>query len=498
MAPKLDTLVAQIQATTAPADILKNIVPALRKLDKAAAAAHASTSREAAPTASSSTTVAPPTPTAADTAEQSSSARAPVHVLATTLADGRDPLAVLSPHKHSVGYVFILNARLSSDVVSPQQLELLMSCVLALSESADPAQMRLVPDQVVHLVRQFADVAERARALHLAVLPVKNIIQRCIPVGLLSPLHPILMQIAMNARSYNLVHDVVMADIYDIDTGLTPVRYHDNLLYHYLGGVIAALLGEYARAMDMLEIVVASPAQVTAAIQIDAYKKLVLLQLLTSGQTSPLPRYTSPAVATTCKNLSGPYLDFATAFASRDAAKVTGALQQHHQVFEQDLNVGLVELCWSAFRRRAILRLTETFITLSLRDIAKAMQLETDAQGLQHARAEVVGMIERGEVRGSLSGETLEDMSVTFKDDPDPLNSHATVATVTRAIQRASYLDQHLLSHDWEISQSKDFVQKAYAGANTLHPMSGSMAADEFERPVGGEDWREMADEDDD
>lgn len=33
------------------------------------------------------------------------------------------------------------------------------------------------------------------------------------------------------------------------------VRYQDHLTYHYLGGVVKALLGENERAIEMLEIV---------------------------------------------------------------------------------------------------------------------------------------------------------------------------------------------------------------------------------------------------
>lgn len=36
---------------------------------------------------------------------------------------------------------------------------------------------------------------------------------------------------------------------------LHAVKYQDHLLYHYLGGTILALLGEYARAAELLEIV---------------------------------------------------------------------------------------------------------------------------------------------------------------------------------------------------------------------------------------------------
>lgn len=36
---------------------------------------------------------------------------------------------------------------------------------------------------------------------------------------------------------------------------LFPIRYQDHLLYHYLGGTILALLGDYTRAASLLETV---------------------------------------------------------------------------------------------------------------------------------------------------------------------------------------------------------------------------------------------------
>lgn len=38
-------------------------------------------------------------------------------------------------------------------------------------------------------------------------------------------------------------------------TQVYSIKYQDHLLYHYLGGTILALLGDYPRAAELLEIV---------------------------------------------------------------------------------------------------------------------------------------------------------------------------------------------------------------------------------------------------
>lgn len=103
-----------------------------------------------------------------------------------------------------------------------------------------------------------------------------------------------------------------------------PIKYQDHLLYHYLGGTILALQGDYVRACDLLEIVsrtspissfttttltktidtneiqsteiqcVSAPGPAVSMIQLDAHKKLVLIQLLAYGKVRLLPfPYTS-------------------------------------------------------------------------------------------------------------------------------------------------------------------------------------------------------------
>lgn len=55
--------------------------------------------------------------------------------------------------------------------------------------------------------------------------------------------------------------------------------------------------------------------------------------------------------------------------------------------------MGLVALCDKAFRRRTIQKLTETYITQSLLEIAKAVEMDPTEANLHELEFEVVDMV---------------------------------------------------------------------------------------------------------
>ena len=79
---------------------------------------------------------------------------------------------------------------------------------------------------------------------------------------------------------------MLQTPITEIDNSLGDLHYNDNLVYHYSGGMAFAALKRWEEAEEFFEICVSSPAQVPAAIQLEAYKKLTLIQLISRGTVS--------------------------------------------------------------------------------------------------------------------------------------------------------------------------------------------------------------------
>ena len=85
---------------------------------------------------------------------------------------------------------------------------------------------------------------------------------------------------------FQVALSVLQVPITEIDNSLGDLHYNDNLVYHYAGGMAFAALKRWEEAEEFFEICVSSPAQVPAAIQLEAYKKLTLVQLISRGTVS--------------------------------------------------------------------------------------------------------------------------------------------------------------------------------------------------------------------
>ncbi|GAA5853546.1 hypothetical protein JCM9279_001309 [Rhodotorula babjevae] len=469
----LDDLVSFILATE-PADV-PQLITHLKKLDKArstSATASGSASRSSASASASTSTGTTSAAPAGDGAAPEGGS-----ILEGKLQGGQDPLQVLDPARHAVGLLYILNARLAG---AAGDLEALLRTVQVWVERADMDQARLVPEQVVFLANQLAQIGDATSQYAATVPALAVLVQRFPYQGYLTPLHSLFLRVVMASGMYRVARGVLMHDINDIDKQLYPVRYQDHLLYHYLGGTVLALLGDYARAAELLEICVSAPGSHVSLIQLDAYKKLILVQLVAFGKVQPLPKYTTSAFGQAAKALCAPYAEYATAFATLDSGRVALASLKGRETFEKDLNAGLVYVVERSLRSRQILDLTETYMTLSLGEIASHVGVNpTDEQGLEDVANELRHMIANRQIFATLSppstssssaptsttATTLAATTVSFTDDPEPYLSPETVQRMTNAIERAQRLDGQWAWEADRVEASKEFATKAWSAA---------------------------------
>jgi COP9 signalosome complex subunit 3 len=179
--------------------------------------------------------------------------------------------------------------------------------------------------------------------------------------------------------------------------------------------------------------------------QVEAAKKLLLVQLILHGKTLPLPKYTHPTVA----NLKGtPYNTLVRAYPNLE--QVHAIATKERNAFSADNNYGLLRLVVDRAPRWAIRKLTDTYLTLSVPEIGRAAGIEDVAE----VRRIVVSMIETGEIEASIDA----DGSVTFADDEPAAVSKAEI---DRALRVAQEQEQVLRKLEREIARNKDYLQKA-------------------------------------
>jgi COP9 signalosome complex subunit 3 len=188
---------------------------------------------------------------------------------------------------------------------------------------------------------------------------------------------------------------------------------------------------------------------------VEVFKKYVLVSLLTNGRFSGISKHATNLVHRHMKTFCSQYVDFANAYQTYDMEKLKKVAKDNEELFKKDNNSGLIKQCTSALFRRNIQRLTATYMTLSLADIAKIVGLESAAA----AENVLVRMIENGEINAVINA---RDGMVSFEEDIQAFNSPQTSAILEKRIDQSISLANRLKNIDEDISSSTSYIARLY------------------------------------
>ncbi|KAI0310282.1 hypothetical protein OF83DRAFT_1070772 [Amylostereum chailletii] len=365
-------------------------------------------------------------------------------ILSSLTSNGEDPLSLLDVVEHTLGVLYILSARLSApvDVAPPVPLAFIEDFCARFNAM----QARIAPERVTLLAKGIIQTAELHGNLKAAISPLYNLLTRYAPdLSYLTPIHPLLLTICLTTSHYTSALPLIETPISNISLALCPdLVYTDHLVYHYAGGVIAAALRRFELAAEMLEICASAPP---SAVQAEAMKKLVLVQLILHGKTLPLPKYTHAGVSR-FGGPGSPYGALAKAYPT-SVKTMMSIVQKEQNVFAADQNVGLVKQALDRAPRWTLKQLTEIYLTLGLTEIGQAVGIDDP----EEVRRVVLSMIEVGEINASLSA----DGTVAFADDPPVRVSKAEMDAVLR---RAQAQERVLHELEREMARSKEYLSK--------------------------------------
>jgi COP9 signalosome complex subunit 3 len=258
-------------------------------------------------------------------------------------------------------------------------------------------------------------------------------------------------------KCYNSVVSILDHDILEVDTHTRSfgVTAKDYLLYFYHGGMIYIGLKNFSRALEFFKLALTIPAVVTSHIMLESFKKYILISLLVNGNVESLPRYSSPIVSR-MKTLLQPYQEFATAFSTNSTDDLHKCAQTHMDLFKKEKNFGLIKQCIQSLYRRNIQRLTLTYITFSLPDIAETVQLASP----KAAELSILKMIEGGEIFAKIN---QKDGMVSFHENPEKYDTNNTVGSLDKSLRDTMALVQKIKLIEEEIATSQEYIQKTLA-----------------------------------
>lgn len=254
----------------------------------------------------------------------------------------------------------------------------------------------------------------------------------------LTPLHSDFCYLCLDAKCLNPALALLEIDYTQIRK--TEDREEDVkrvLLFYYYGGLIYTALKNFERASYYWEVVLTVPAAAMSPVMQETYKKFVILNLLISGKLHDdiLPKYTSTCVLRQRRQIGQPYHKFAQEYAFLNHDKISRLVASNSAVFERDENMGLIKQCLTQVHKRNIQRLTKTFLTLPLRDVANYVGLSSERE----AELYLLGMIDDGEITAIID---QKNSMVVFKDDTEKYDS----VSVFQKLQEDMAITTNLIS----------------------------------------------------
>ncbi|KAH7337608.1 hypothetical protein B0J17DRAFT_663586 [Rhizoctonia solani] len=324
------------------------------------------------------------------------------------------------------------------DIIDPTQCTLAVLFILY--------HARLAPERVTMLAQGMYTLAERSQALPEAIPLLMSLVRRYPPhVGYLTTIHPLLLAACVQTRHFTTVVPILAEGITEIDTQISDVQYTDNLQYHYLGGCVYAALKRFKEAEDFFETTVTAPATVASAIQLEAYKKLGLIQLILYGELRNPPRYVSSAVTRVYKTQTA-YLNFAKTYGVANPNEIpAGDVEIFTRVSRQ--NMGLLKQAIARIPYWAVHKLTKVYVSLSLTEIGQAIKISDPAA----VRTLIQTMITTGEIYATISPSGI------VKLEDAPLQSINEVeGERLLGLARAQCLK--LMELDKQIAKSKPYI----------------------------------------
>ncbi|XLS98772.1 hypothetical protein HN51_041507 [Arachis hypogaea] len=357
-------------------------------------------------------------------------------------------LGQLAPSEHSLGFLYVLDA-FTSGQISKQQAETSVPIITGFINACNAEQIRLAPEKFVLVCKRLKDQVMMLEAPIRGAGPLLTAARKLqLSTEHLTPLHSDFLMLCVLAKCYKTGLSILEDDIFEVD------QPRDLFLYCYYGGMICIGLKRFQKALDLLHNVVTAPMSTLNAIAVEAYKKYILVSLIHHGQLSTsLPKYASSVAQRSLKNFCQPYIELASSYGTEKIAELEAYVQTNTEKFENDNNLGLVKQVVLSMYKRNIQRLTQTYLTLSLQDIANTVQLNSPKEAEMH----VLQMIQDGEIYATIN---QRDGMVRFLEDPEQYKTCEMIENIDSSIQRIMALSRKLSAMDEQISCDQLYLSK--------------------------------------
>ncbi|KAI1179225.1 hypothetical protein F4777DRAFT_534849 [Nemania sp. FL0916] len=337
---------------------------------------------------------------------------------------------VIDPAVNSLSYLTLLHALLLPSPVTEVPQDFVLEKLVTFMMTFDGQQCRYAGT----LLLDIMDAVGNGRVLppSVAVETLASAILRLDPSGsILTSSHILLANLAYNTDNIPAALPVIDKDIvffpgmanhevaqHPCDLQLSPPSYISRstgltaqlkssmvLEYDLLCGMMYCARRDWGKSCAAFERVVTFPTKDSGCsrIMVDAFKKWILVSMLSEGKPRSTPAYVSSATTRTFIALGRPYISLASAFITDDARQLKQEADENKAVWIEDGNVGLVEEVVASYQQWRVLSLQDIYTKIStpeIRQQTKSAETGAPLQKDEDVEALVQNMIIEGMLKG--------------------------------------------------------------------------------------------------
>ena len=258
------------------------------------------------------------------------------------------------------------------------------------------------------------------------------------------------------------------------ESGLTDVATSAIVLeYDFLCGQCHLFRRDWQSAFDAFQRVVTFPTKDHGCsnIQVEAYKKWILVSLLLKGKGSSLPPSAGQGVQKSYTMFSTSYLSIVSAFEKPNGgaqalkAEVEGSAQQP---WPEDGNLGLLREVIAHYQQWQIIRLRDVYSKISLEEVRKSTQSAETGKELARAsdvEALVQGMIDSGMLSGVIEkpgGAQPGDGRgyLAFLPSAEELSEEHFAAEILASVRNIKNLEPIVQATNERLATSRDYIRQ--------------------------------------
>ncbi|EGG13610.1 proteasome component region PCI domain-containing protein [Cavenderia fasciculata] len=359
-------------------------------------------------------------------------------------------LAALDPRTQSMAYLIVLKVKCGDQRKNVQNFINQVSHFLS---SFNGEQIRVIPQYFSQVSKHYVEQLYNTRVPSRGVLPLKRAV--CVfpeKTNTLTPQHADFLQLCILSKCYHQALPIISESTTNLNPEQTNINVKDVLSYFYYAGIIFTALKKYKQALEAFRQAWTAPATALSAIAIEAYKKYYLVYLMVNGTIPGFPKYTPTVVQRTIKNHCKSYVEYGQTFTGGNVQEIHNKASAHAENFQKDKNLGLVKLSIRSIHRRNIKKLTQTFMTLSLKDIAEHVKLSP-----ADAETTILKMIEDGEIFATIN---QKDGMVSFNENPETYSGNKILNELDTQIHNIVTLESKLTSINEQFATSPAFLKK--------------------------------------